>query len=189
MPLFVFGGVINILMIMTLMVEHKFLSKDLNFAVLQIWPLNPGDRALFNAIAGVWGMADGVWNTQLNGNDFHVYNTRSLYISARPLSLIDRFSLPLKFSVSFSNFHFARIGLWVALLGRTSLELAFANYRFWMSFGMAFGFFLIRFTNIYQFLLVAFAFLLVGILGYFIVELYDMFVVSRTPPTYGGSSQ
>ena len=51
MPLFVFGAVINLLMIITLM----------------IWPLNPGDRALFSAIAGVWGMADGVWNTQLTG--------------------------------------------------------------------------------------------------------------------------
>ncbi|KHN86075.1 Putative potassium channel regulatory protein unc-93 [Toxocara canis] len=51
MPLFVFGAVINMLMIMTLM----------------IWPLNPGDTALFYAIAGVWGMADGVWNTQING--------------------------------------------------------------------------------------------------------------------------
>ncbi|VDN59964.1 unnamed protein product [Dracunculus medinensis] len=50
MPLFVFGAVINMLTIMTLL----------------IWPLNPGDTALFYAIAGVWGMADGVWNTQIN---------------------------------------------------------------------------------------------------------------------------
>jgi len=51
MPLFVFGAVINLLMIITLM----------------IWTVNPGDRVLFNVIAGVWGMADGVWNTQLTG--------------------------------------------------------------------------------------------------------------------------
>uniref|UniRef100_A0A0N4VJU7 UNC93-like protein n=1 Tax=Enterobius vermicularis TaxID=51028 RepID=A0A0N4VJU7_ENTVE len=51
MPLFVFGAVVNMLTIMTLM----------------IWPLNPGDTELFYVIAGVWGMADGVWNTQLNG--------------------------------------------------------------------------------------------------------------------------
>jgi hypothetical protein len=37
-----------------------------------IWTVNPGDRVLFNAVAGVWGMADGVWNTQLNGFDFLV---------------------------------------------------------------------------------------------------------------------
>lgn len=51
MPLFVFGAVINMLMIMTLL----------------IWPLNPGDTELFYAIAGVWGMADSVWNTQITG--------------------------------------------------------------------------------------------------------------------------
>uniref|UniRef100_A0A183CQQ3 UNC93-like protein n=1 Tax=Globodera pallida TaxID=36090 RepID=A0A183CQQ3_GLOPA len=51
MPLLMFGAVINLLMIITLM----------------IWVVNPGDRTLFNAVAGVWGMADGVWNTQLNG--------------------------------------------------------------------------------------------------------------------------
>uniref|UniRef100_A0A914H1Z4 Uncharacterized protein n=1 Tax=Globodera rostochiensis TaxID=31243 RepID=A0A914H1Z4_GLORO len=117
MPLLMFGAVINLLMIITLM----------------IWVVNPGDRTLFNAVAGVWGMADGVWNTQLNG-------------------------------------------FWVALLGpgRDQLEVAFANYRFWMSFGLALGFFLIRSTSIDTFLLIAFAFLLMGILGYFLVELFEI---------------
>ncbi|KAL3108038.1 hypothetical protein niasHT_018200 [Heterodera trifolii] len=117
MPLLMFGAVINLLMIITLM----------------IWVVNPGDRTLFNAVAGVWGMADGVWNTQLNG-------------------------------------------FWVALLGpgRDQLEVAFANYRFWMSFGLAFGFFLIRATSIDTFLLISFAFLLMGILGYFLVELFEI---------------
>lgn len=61
MPLFVFGAVINLLMIITLM----------------IWPLNPGDRALFNAIAGVWGMADGVWSTQLTGRTGQSMDSKS----------------------------------------------------------------------------------------------------------------
>jgi hypothetical protein len=39
MPLFVFGAVINLLMIMTLI----------------IWPVNPGDRAFFNVVASVLG--------------------------------------------------------------------------------------------------------------------------------------
>uniref|UniRef100_A0A0N4ZBR2 MFS domain-containing protein n=1 Tax=Parastrongyloides trichosuri TaxID=131310 RepID=A0A0N4ZBR2_PARTI len=51
MPLFVFGAVINMLMIITLL----------------MWPINPGDIQVFYVIAGVWGMADGVWNTQING--------------------------------------------------------------------------------------------------------------------------
>lgn len=39
MPLFVYGSVTNLIMIMSLM----------------IWPVNPGDRAFFNVIASVLG--------------------------------------------------------------------------------------------------------------------------------------
>lgn len=119
MPLFVFGAVMNILMIMTLMV----------------WPLNPGDRALFNVVAGVWGMADSVWNTQVQG-------------------------------------------FWVGLTGRASLEVAFANYRFWMSAGMAIGFFVTRFTTVNSYLVFSFVLLLVGVLGYFATEMMDTIIVS-----------
>ncbi|KIH44889.1 hypothetical protein ANCDUO_25078 [Ancylostoma duodenale] len=51
MPLFVFGAVNNMLMIVTLM----------------IWPLNPADKAILYVAGCVWGMADAVWNTQING--------------------------------------------------------------------------------------------------------------------------
>ncbi|EPB75786.1 hypothetical protein ANCCEY_05144 [Ancylostoma ceylanicum] len=51
MPLFVFGAVNNMLMIVTLM----------------IWPLNPADKAILYVAGSVWGMADAVWNTQING--------------------------------------------------------------------------------------------------------------------------
>ncbi len=51
MPLFMFGAVIDMLMIFTLL----------------IWPPNPGDTAIFYVVAAAWGMADGVWNTQING--------------------------------------------------------------------------------------------------------------------------
>ncbi|TMS35001.1 hypothetical protein L596_002488 [Steinernema carpocapsae] len=114
MPLFVFGAVINMLMIGT----------------LWIWPLNPNDTGLFYTIAGVWGMADGVWNTQING-------------------------------------------FWVALIGRESLEVAFSNYRFWESFGFALGLFLTRYTDISHFLMISFVILLIGMIGYFVIELYE----------------
>ena len=63
------------------------------------------------------------------------------------------------------------------MVGRDSLEVAFANYRFWMSSGLAIGFLLMRFTTIYQFLSISFIVLLLGFLGYFMVELYDSFMV------------
>ena len=31
------------------------------------WPPSASDTALFYAMAICWGMADGVWNTQING--------------------------------------------------------------------------------------------------------------------------
>eukprot|EP00080_Pristionchus_pacificus_P001116 PDM61136.1 unc-93 [Pristionchus pacificus] len=114
MPLFVFGCVINMLMICTVLV----------------WSLNPADTMVFYVIAGVWGMADGVWNTQVNG-------------------------------------------IWVALVGRQSLEFAFASYRFWESLGLALGFLLYRLVTVEIFLLISFGLLLVGIAGYFCIELYD----------------
>ncbi|GMR35274.1 hypothetical protein PMAYCL1PPCAC_05469 [Pristionchus mayeri] len=114
MPLFVFGCVINMLMICTVLV----------------WSLNPADTMVFYVIAGVWGMADGVWNTQVNG-------------------------------------------IWVALVGRQSLEFAFASYRFWESLGLALGFLLYRLVTVETFLLISLGLLLVGIAGYFAIELYD----------------
>lgn len=120
MPLFIFGGVINMIMIITLM----------------IWPLNPGDSPLFYVIAGIWGMADGVWNTQING-------------------------------------------FWVALVGKHSLEVAFANYRFWISLGLAIGFLLMRFTTITLYLGIAFVVLLIGMFDYCLIELYDPLTVSK----------
>ncbi|KAE9412939.1 hypothetical protein Angca_006255 [Angiostrongylus cantonensis] len=114
MPLFVFGAVNNMLMIVTLM----------------IWPLNPADKAILYVAATVWGMADGVWNTQING-------------------------------------------FWVALVGRQSLELAFSTYRFWESIGLAAGFVMARLMSVELVLLVSFCLLLLGMIGYCAIELYD----------------
>ncbi|XGW10154.1 hypothetical protein V3C99_011993 [Haemonchus contortus] len=114
MPLFVFGAVNNMLMIVTLM----------------IWPLNPADKAILYVAATVWGMADGVWNTQING-------------------------------------------FWVALVGRQSLDLAFTSYRFWESIGLAAGFAMSRLCSVETVLLILFCLLLLGMIGYCAIELYD----------------
>ncbi|PAV61915.1 hypothetical protein WR25_19034 [Diploscapter pachys] len=65
MPLFVFGAVVNLLMIATLM----------------IWPVNPADEAIFYVVACVWGMADGVWNTQINGFWIALVGKESLHFA------------------------------------------------------------------------------------------------------------
>ncbi|KAJ1358080.1 Ion channel regulatory protein unc-93 [Parelaphostrongylus tenuis] len=124
MPLFVFGAVNNMLMIVTLMDSPTIAE------ALQIWPLNPADKAILYVAATVWGMADGVWNTQING-------------------------------------------FWVALVGRQSLELAFSTYRFWESIGLAAGFVMARLMSVELVLLVSFCLLLLGMIGYCAIELYD----------------
>lgn len=64
---------------------HQYLFllfKNIINNFLKIWPLNPGDTALFYAIAGVWGMADGVWNTQINGDFYKFINFLDIKIFA-----------------------------------------------------------------------------------------------------------
>lgn len=48
-----------------------------------------------------------------------------------------------------------------------------------MNLGLALGFLMMRFTSIDTYLLTSFVFLLLGVLGYFIIELYDMFLVRK----------
>ncbi|KHJ92886.1 hypothetical protein OESDEN_07214 [Oesophagostomum dentatum] len=137
MPLFVFGAVNNMLMIVTLM----------------IWPLNPADKAILYVAISVWGMADAVWNTQINGS--HKWNPQ------RPLA--QPFHIP---------------GYWVALAGRESLEFAFTSYRFWESIGLALGFVMVRQFSVELVLLLSFCLLLLGMTGYCAIELYDDICVS-----------
>lgn len=61
---------------------YLLLFKNIINNLLKIWPLNPGDTALFYAIAGVWGMADGVWNTQINGDFYKFINFLDIKIFA-----------------------------------------------------------------------------------------------------------
>lgn len=70
------------------------------------------------------------------------------------------------------------LGFWVGLTGRSSLEVAFANYRFWMSSGMAIGFFITRFITVKSYLAFSFVLLLIAIFCYFVTEIYNPVLVS-----------
>jgi hypothetical protein len=69
-------------------------------------------------------------------------------------------------------------GFWVGLTGRSSLEVAFANYRFFMSSGMAVGFLMTRFTTVNSYLAFSFVLLLIGVLCYFLTEILNPVMVS-----------
>ena len=47
------------------------LGAAINFAVMAVlftWPPNPDQGYVFFVMAGLWGVADAVWQTQINGN-------------------------------------------------------------------------------------------------------------------------
>ncbi|KFD71360.1 hypothetical protein M514_07155 [Trichuris suis] len=72
MPLFTFGAVVDMLMIFTLL----------------IWPPNPEDTILFYVVAATWGMADGVWNTQIHSLWIVLFN-QNLEVAAANFRLWD----------------------------------------------------------------------------------------------------
>ena len=50
-PIFILGAVLNVIVI----------------AVLFNWMPNPDQSYVFFILAGIWGIADAVWQTQING--------------------------------------------------------------------------------------------------------------------------
>ena len=54
MPIFLLGAVINTLVVIA------FFN----------WSPNPEEYFIFYGLAGLWGMADAVWQTQINGEHY-----------------------------------------------------------------------------------------------------------------------
>ncbi len=50
-PIFIFGAIVNLGVV----------------AALYTWEPNPKEAHLFFILAGLWGVADAVWQTQING--------------------------------------------------------------------------------------------------------------------------
>ena len=51
-PVFLFGAALNVGAI----------------TVLFVWTPDPEEKEIFFVLAAVWGMADAIWQTQINGN-------------------------------------------------------------------------------------------------------------------------
>lgn len=142
MPLFMFGAVVDMLMIFTLL----------------IWPPNPADTALFYVVAACWGMADGVWSTQINGKIYCKVGTLWYSVSAHDVALYSLSALI--------------VGLWVVLFSQ-NLEVAFANYRLWESVGFIIGFTTIPFISTEGKLYFLLTVLLIGMFGYGLIEIWE----------------
>ncbi|GFT61547.1 UNC93-like protein [Trichonephila clavipes] len=135
---FIFFGIVNA--IMSFFAGHliKYVSRmTLMLAgaagnigvciVLFLWEPNSDQFVVLFFLAGMWGLSDGVWQTQLNA--------------------------------------------YYGVLFRSQEEAAFANYRLWESFGFALAFFYSTFLCIIPKISILLSFLIVGILGYVMVEI------------------
>ncbi|CAD6195592.1 unnamed protein product [Caenorhabditis auriculariae] len=101
MPLFVFGAVVNLLMIVTLM----------------IWPLNAADTQIFYVVAAMWGMADGVWNTQINGFWVALVGRQSLQFAFTKYRFWESFGI----AIGFLLLRFLNVELFLLMLFFTLL--------------------------------------------------------------------
>ncbi|GFT79403.1 protein unc-93 homolog A [Nephila pilipes] len=95
--------------------------------VLFLWEPNSDQYVVFFVLAGMWGLCDAIWQTQLN----------SFYGS----------------------------------LFRSQEEAAYANYRLWESLGFAMAFGYSTFLCIIPKISILICFLIIGILGYVMVEI------------------
>lgn len=49
------------------------------FVILMIWKPSPDHATIFYVISGLWGVADSVWQTQVNGES----QTRKMFLNLR----------------------------------------------------------------------------------------------------------
>lgn len=124
----------------------------LNFSVILtmfFWKPDPTTPHIFYAIAGTWGIADAIWQTQINGK-------RLVYFPFNALENLRVFVAAL-YGVLFHN----------------DEEAAFSNYRLWESIGFITAYISTTQLCIAVKLYVLIAVLGFGMLGYFVSEIVN----------------
>lgn len=117
------------------------------------WRPHPENPLIFFAIAGLWGVGDAVWQTQINGMLFiHRWYLWCYFES-------------FQFLMSISS-----AGLY-GLLFRRNKEAAFSNYRLWESAGFVIAYAYSTTLCARMKLYVLFGNLVLGVIGYIIVEI------------------
>ena len=113
------------------------------------WQPNPQQAYVFFILAGLWGIADAVWQTQINGKYLNVvYNIKPwlIFLSAAAL-----------YGVLFEH----------------DEEAAFSNYRLWESLGFIIAFVLQTQVCIYTKLWVLVGVIVAGMAGYNAIEVLE----------------
>ena len=130
-PIFIFGACINVSLLILM----------LN------WRPDPENIIVFFTIAALWGVADAIWQTQINGETEY-----------------------WQFSVSF-NFLFSEAFYGVIFPGAS--EAAFSNYRLWESLGFILAYNLSTYTCMTSKIYINMGILFVGMVGYLIIEFME----------------
>lgn len=131
--------------------------------VMLFWRPHPDSPYVFYAMAGLWGVGDAVWQTQINGKS-----------RDHPLVTVK--------SRSLIGIHFVQNylpGLY-GLLFRRNKEAAFSNYRLWESAGFVIAYACSTALCARMKLYVLFGNLVLGIIGYVIVEIRHRRKVNET---------
>lgn len=127
------------------------------------WRPHPESPLVFFAIAGLWGVGDAVWQTQINGM-FYLFILKSSWNQIEKKKLIKNL-FP---------------GLY-GLLFRRNKEAAFSNYRLWESAGFVIAYAYSTTLCARMKLYVLFGNLVLGVIGYIIVEIRHRRKVSVKP--------
>lgn len=131
--------------------------------VMLFWRPHPESPLVFFAIAGLWGVGDAVWQTQINGMFIPIFKNL-LGTKLREKKLIKTL-FP---------------GLY-GLLFRRNKEAAFSNYRLWESAGFVIAYAYSTTLCARMKLYVLFGNLVLGVIGYIIVEIRHRRKVSVKP--------
>lgn len=124
------------------------------------WRPHPDNKLVFYVIAGLWGVGDAVWQTQINGK-----STKKIRLHI--LCLSDLFILNCNYLYVL---HFNIVGLY-GMLFRRNKEAAFSNYRLWESAGFVIAYAYSTTLCARMKLYVLFGNLVLGVIGYVIVEI------------------
>lgn len=119
--------------------------------VMLFWRPHPENPLIFFAIAGLWGVGDAVWQTQINGKIRK--NFKNIFEWPHKIELFRH-----------------QLGLY-GLLFRRNKEAAFSNYRLWESAGFVIAYAYSTTLCARMKLYILFGNLTLGVIGYIIVEI------------------
>lgn len=137
--IFVFGAIINISTII----------------VMLTWTPDPKHPIMFFVVAGLWGLGDAIWQTQINGQ-------YTLFFIPLSSCLVDTILIFMLFTIAFYGVLFPQ-----------DEEPSFSNYRLWESLGFIIAYIFSNVLCVNVKLYILLGVIVAGMTGYFAVEILE----------------